>query len=173
VRAPRTTRLLIAALIAFVATTLLAGCGGNDNKGGSGSCEVTVTGDQGKKPDVTVPDCAAPTAMQSKDLITGTGDAAKAGDTMVVNYTLYGWEGKKLVQSSYDTGQPFPVQPVGAAQVIDGWNQGLPGMRAGGRRLLVIPASLGYGAQGTSDGSIKPNEALVFVVDAVSVTAPK
>ena len=173
--------VLAAAVIAV--TVLAAGCGsdktntttggssGPSGSGGSGGgCEVWVSGDQGRKPEVTVPDCAAPTALQSKDLIAGSGNAVKAGDTVLVNYTLYGWQGRKLVQSSYDTGQPFPVQSVGNAQVIAGWNQGLVGMKQGTRRLLVVPAPLGYGDQGTPDGSIRPNEALVFVIDAVSVT---
>jgi len=150
-----------------------AGCGDKkDNAAGGsdGNCDVRVSGDQGRKPEVTVPNCAAPTALQTRDLIAGTGEAVKAGDTVTVNYTLYGWDGKKLVQSSYDSGQPFPVQSVGNAQVIAGWNQGLIGIRQGARRLLVVPASLGYADQGTPDGSIKPNEALVFVVDVVSVT---
>lgn len=167
-RVSRTSRLV---LVLAACGLLAAGCG-DDNKssGASGSCEVSVSGDQGKKPDVTVPSCAAPTTLQTKDLITGSGDAVKAGDTVEVNYTLYGWDGKKLVQSSYDTGSTFPVQSVGNAQVIEGWNKGLIGIRAGGRRLLVVPASMGYADQGTPDGSIKPNEALVFVVDAVKVT---
>jgi peptidylprolyl isomerase len=174
------SRLTLTALTAVA--VLAAGCGGSKSgsagsgasgsgPAGSGGCEVQVSGAQGSKPQVTVPDCAAPGTLQSKDLIAGTGDAAvKAGDTVLVNYTLYGWEGKKLVQSSYDTGQPFPVQSVGNAQVIEGWNKGLIGMKQGTRRLLVVPASLGYADQGTPDGAIKPNEALVFVIDAVSVT---
>jgi peptidylprolyl isomerase len=129
---------------------------------------VRVSGDAGKKPEVTVPECAAPTTLQTKDLIAGNGDPVKAGDTVTVHYTLYGWQGRKLVQSSYDTGQPFPVQDVGNAQVIPGWNQGLIGIKTGTRRLLVVPSELGYGAAGNPP--IQPNEALVFVIDAVSVT---
>lgn len=168
----------VLAALAALATVLAAGCGNDKTSsttgGSGGGCEVQVSGEQGKKPEVTVPACAAPAALQSKDLIAGSGDVAvKAGDTVLVNYTLYGWDGKKLVQSSYDAGQPFPVQSVGNAQVIAGWNQGLVGMKQGTRRLLVVPASLGYGAQGTPDGSIRPNEALVFVIDAVSVTSAR
>jgi peptidylprolyl isomerase len=177
VLASRTIRALTL-LAALALPGLLAGCGddskpaatGSGTGSGSAGCEVQVSGDAGKKPQVTVPNCAAPSALQSKDLIPGQGEAVKAGDTVLVNYTLYGWDGKKLVQSSYDAGQPFPVQSVGNAQVIAGWNQGLIGIKQGARRLLVVPASLGYADQGTPDGSIKPNEALVFVVDAVSVT---
>jgi peptidylprolyl isomerase len=157
-------------IVLATSTLLAAGCGSDTKQpSGAGGCEVQVSGDQGKKPDVTVPNCAAPTALQTKDLIAGTGEPVKDGDTVEVNYTLYGWDGKKLVQSSYDGGQTFPVQDVGHAQVIDGWNKGLVGLKQGGRRLLVVPPDLGYGAQGTPDGSIKPNEALVFVIDAVAV----
>jgi peptidylprolyl isomerase len=158
-------------------TLLLSGCGNgatNPNAAApaTASCDVTVTGPTGGKPTVTVPNCPAPTKLEIKDLTVGTGAAVKAGDTAVVQYTLYGWEGKKLVQSSYDSGQPFPVQDVGKAQVIAGWNQGLIGLKQGGRRLLLIPAALGYGDQGTPDGTIKPGEALVFVIDALQVVAP-
>lgn len=160
------SRLVIA--LAAASSVLLAGCGSDKKDSGAGGCDVSVSGDQGKKPDVSVPTkCAAPTALQTKDLIPGTGDPVKAGDTVTVNYTLYGWDDGKLVESSYDSNQPFPVQNVGSAAVIDGWNQGLIGIKQGGRRLLLVPPSLGYGAQG--NGPIKPNEALVFVVDAVTV----
>jgi peptidylprolyl isomerase len=178
--------VVIASRTAFTLTALaalglaLAGCGGSNDGGAASSgspdpsapagCEVQVTGAQGSKPQVTVPDCPAPATLQVKDLIAGTGDPVKAGDVVAVHYTLYGWDGRSLVQSSYDTGQPFSVQDVGKAQVIDGWNQGLVGIKQGARRLLVVPAALGYRDQGTPDGTIKPNEALVFVVDAVQVS---
>src|SRR5262249_2461702 len=142
-----------------------ASSSGSSGSSPSAGCQVQVTGAQGSQPQVTVPDCAPPAALQVKDLIAGPGDPGKAGGPVTVHYTLYGWDGRSLVQSSYDTGQPFPVQDVGKAQVIDGWNQGLVGIKKGARRLLVVPAALGYGAQGISDGSIRPNEALVFVVD--------
>ena len=163
----RTYRLLI---VLAASALLAAGCGDKKDSGGSasGSCDVSVSGDQGKKPQVSVPKCAAPTALQTKDLITGSGDAVRAGDTVAVNYTLYTWSDGKSVESSYDSGQSFPVENVGQAQVIDGWNKGLVGLRKGGRRLLVVPPSLGYGAQGS--GPIGPNETLVFVIDAVNLT---
>lgn len=168
-------------LLGVATGLLLASCGetktssisSSSTSAAAGSCDVQVTGAAGTKPAVTVPRCAAPATLQVKDLTVGTGAAVKAGDTAVVQYTLYGWEGKTLVQSSYDAGQPFPVQDVGHAAVIPGWNQGLIGLKHGGRRLLVIPAGLGYGDQGTPDGSIKPGEALVFVIDALQVVPPR
>lgn len=164
-------------LLAVAGAVALSGCsndsGHSDAAAAKASCDVAVTGSPGTKPEVKVPDCPAPTKLTTKDLVAGSGPAAKAGDTVVVQYTLYGWDGKKLVQSSYDAGQPFPVTNLGKAQVIDGWNQGLIGIKQGGRRLLLIPASLGYGDQGTPDGTIKPGEALVFVVDALQVVAPR
>jgi peptidylprolyl isomerase len=172
-RTVRTLTVLAALSLAMVgcsSTTDGAATGVSTASGTGAGCEVQVTGAQGSKPQVTVPDCPAPTTLQVKDLIAGTGVPVKAGDGVTVHYTLYGWDGRSLVQSSYDTGQPFPVQDVGKAQVIDGWNQGLVGIKQGARRLLVVPAALGYGDRGTPDGSIKPNEALVFVVDAVQVT---
>lgn len=96
----------------------------------------------------------------------GTGATPKPGQTVVVHYTgwLYqnGQRGKKF-DSSVDRGQPFEF-PLGKGQVIPGWEQGVEGMKVGGRRELIIPPSLGYGAKG-SPPTIPANETLVFVVD--------
>lgn len=161
-----------------LAALVLAGCGGKDDSGGSksassaksgGSCDVKVGDDTKKKPTVTVPkDCDPPGSLVSKDIVGGTGEPLKAGQTAVVHYDLYTWSNQSEVEASWDSGQPFPVQNVGQAAVIDGWNEGLPGMKQGGRRLLIIPPDKGYGAQGS--GSIKANETLVFVVDVVQIS---
>ena len=103
------------------------------------------------------------------DIKTGTGPAARKGSTVTVEYT--GWLAStcKKFDSSYDHGgQAFPVTPLGQAQIIPGWNEGLVGMKAGGIRRLLIPGSLGYGAQG-SPPTIPPNAVLIFDVTALSV----
>ncbi|HEY6795683.1 MAG TPA: FKBP-type peptidyl-prolyl cis-trans isomerase [Kineosporiaceae bacterium] len=130
--------------------------------------DVTVQGAFGKKPTVTIPDtCAPPAKLVTKDLSTGTGAVVKEGDTVQTDYLLVTWSDKKVLDTSFGRG-PFPVQDVGHAQVIDGWNQGLIGMKQGGRRLLIVPPDLGYGQGGNG---IQPNETLVFVIDAVKVTS--
>ncbi len=112
-------------------------------------------------------------AMQSIDTVVGTGPVAKAGDTVEVNYT--GWlydpkapdhHGKKF-DASQDHGSTF-VFPLGAGQVIKGWDQGVAGMHVGGKRTLLLPSSMGYGSRGAG-GVIPPNAALVFDVELVSI----
>jgi peptidylprolyl isomerase len=133
------------------------------------AADIKVTGDVGKSPTVTIPDsCSPPPQLLTADLVQGSGAEVKAGANVLMNYQLTAWSTKQKVDSSFDRGQPFPVENVGQAKVIKGWNQGLIGMKQGGRRLLVIPPDLGYGPQGAG-GDIKPNETLVFVVDAVQV----
>jgi FKBP-type peptidyl-prolyl cis-trans isomerase len=101
------------------------------------------------------------------DMKQGVGPVAKNGSTVDVYYT--GWvQGGQKFDSSYDHGgQPFSVSPLGQANVITGWNQGLIGMKAGGTRRLIIPASLGYGDQ--AQGNIPANSTLIFDVTVVSV----
>jgi peptidylprolyl isomerase len=99
--------------------------------------------------------------------VKGKGPAAKAGDTLTVNYVGVAFSTGDEFDASWDTGQPYPVQ-LGAGQVIEGWDRGLVGMRKGGRRMLTIPPELAYGTEGRSP-TIAPNETLVFVVDAVDL----
>ena len=152
-------------------TTGLAACGGDDSGGdaATGPCDVKVSGEAKQKPTVTIPDnCAPPTELKTRDISQGSGAAAKEGDSVEVNYVGVAWSTKTQFDSSWNPGRkPFTVSPLGQASVITGWNQGLVGAKAGGRRLLVIPPSLGYGARGQNQ--IKPNETLVFVVDVVSI----
>jgi FKBP-type peptidyl-prolyl cis-trans isomerase len=110
------------------------------------------------------------------DLVAGTGNPAVVGNTATVNYTLWlfnaaGVESKGTrIQSSTDPGgAPFPLL-LGARQVIPGFEQAVLGMRVGGRRRVYIPASLGYGSQGSAQGGIPPNAALVFEIELVSLT---
>ncbi len=103
--------------------------------------------------------------LQYQDLTVGTGQEAKAGDTVTVNYVGKLTNGQ-IFDSSYDRNQPFTTQ-IGVGQVIKGWDEGIPGMKVGGKRELIIPPSLGYGAQGA--GPIPPNSTLVFLVELLSV----
>ncbi len=116
----------------------------------------------GKEPTVVVPTGAPPTQLESTDLIVGSGPAAKAGDSVTVQYVLATYSSGKVVQASWDS-QPFTFT-LGQGQVIPGWDDGVVGMKVGGRRELVIPPSLGYGNQSPGSG-IAANDTLVFVVD--------
>jgi FKBP-type peptidyl-prolyl cis-trans isomerase FkpA len=108
------------------------------------------------------------TGLYIQDEVEGEGDPVRAGNTALVHYT--GWlpNGMKF-DSSLDRNEPFAVSPVGTAQVIAGWNEGLQGMRRGGRRLLVLPPELAYGATGTPGGPIPPNATLVFRVEVLQI----
>ncbi len=130
--------------------------------------DIEVEGGFGDKPTITIPDdCSPPTTLLTKDLVTGSGPKAAEGGSVETNYHLVTWSDKQVLDSSFDRGQTFTVEPLGQAQVITGWNQGLVGIQKGTRRLLVVPPDLGYGQGGNG---VAPNETLVFVIDAVSVS---
>jgi peptidylprolyl isomerase len=118
-----------------------------------------------KKPAVTVPSGPPPKKLVIKDLIVGHGKAATASSTVTVNYVGVLYKNGKEFDSSWKRGQPttFPLSGV-----IPGWTQGIPGMKVGGRRELIIPPSLAYKSQ--SYGGIPPNSTLVFVIDLLSVS---
>ena len=111
--------------------------------------------------------------MQIIDQKIGTGPAAKTGDTVEVNYTGWLYDAKAKdhhgakFDSSYDHGDTFTF-PLGAGQVIKGWDQGVVGMKVGGKRTLLLPSSMGYGSRGAG-GAIPPNAALVFDVELVGI----
>jgi peptidylprolyl isomerase len=131
------------------------------------TAKTPTTGPLSKEPKVTVPTGAAPSKLETKDLITGTGAEAKDGDTVTVNYVGVLYKGGKEFDASWKRNEPFSFT-LGKGQVIAGWDQGVAGMKVGGRRELIIPAALGYGAKG-SGASIPPNSPLVFVVDLLGV----
>jgi peptidylprolyl isomerase len=118
------------------------------------------------KPKVKVPKGPAPKELKIKDLIKGKGPVAKNGDPLTVNYVGVLYKGGREFDNSYDEGRPFGLQ-LGAGGVIPGWDQGLAGMRVGGRRQLIIPPDLAYGPQG--QGPIPPNATLIFIVDLQSI----
>ena len=119
------------------------------------------------KPDVTIPATPPPTDLVIEDIVVGNGTAATSGNTVDVHYVGVGWSTRKQFDASWDRGSPFSF-PLGAGRVIKGWDQGVAGMKVGGRRRLVIPPQLGYGDRGAG-GAIKPGETLVFVVDLIAV----
>ena len=127
---------------------------------------VEVTGELGAKPAITVPSDPPPQELQITDLVVGEGAEAPAGATVTTHYVGVSWSTGGQFDASWDGRGPisFPL-----TQVIAGWTDGIPGMRVGGRRLLVIPPHLGYGAAGAG-GAIGPNETLVFVIDLVDVS---
>ncbi len=119
------------------------------------------------KPDVAVPGGEPPTELQIDDLEVGTGPEATRGANVEVHYVGVSWSTGTQFDASWDRRNTFSFR-LGGGQVIPGWDQGVAGMRVGGRRRLTIPPALGYGTQGAG-GVIKPNETLVFVVDLVGV----
>jgi peptidylprolyl isomerase len=132
----------------------------------TGTAGVTVTGAAGKEPTVKVSaETGKVTALTISDITVGTGAEVKPGATVTAHYIGVGGLTGKTFDSSYKNGSPaqFPL-----ANVIQGWQDGLPGMKVGGRRLLVIPAAQGYGANPPAGSGIEANEPLVFVVDIVS-----
>jgi len=104
--------------------------------------------------------------LSIEELVLGEGEIATAGQTVTVHYTGWLIDGKKF-DSSKDRDDPFEF-PLGAGRVIRGWDEGVQGMKVGGRRKLTIPPALGYGARGAG-GAIPPNATLVFEVDLLGV----
>ncbi len=121
----------------------------------------------GKPPTVVVPAGSPPKVMEVSDLIDGGGKPAMTGSKVTVQYVLATYSTRKVIQSSW-TSSPFSFT-IGAGQVIKGWDEGIVGMHVGGRRELIIPPSLGYGAQSPGAGIAK-NDTLVFVVDLLKVS---
>ena len=136
-----------------------------------GDAGVKVTGELGSVSKIEVPkDGKAPTSLLIKDLKKGTGPKATAGQNVSVQYSGVLLKDGSKFDASWDRGgQPFEFA-LGQGMVIPGWDQGIEGMQAGGRRLLTIPPELAYGPNGS--GPIGPNETLVFVVDLEEISSP-
>ena len=119
------------------------------------------------KPTVEIPATEPPVELIIEDEVVGTGPEAVPGKQVAVDYVGVAWSTGAEFDASYNRGQAL-VFPLGAGQVIRGWDDGIVGMKVGGRRRITIPPHLGYGARGAA-GVIKPNETLVFVCDLVGV----
>ena len=174
--------------LGLVSLALLAGCGGDDfdqtvtvpegadagsTPAASASPEATPEGsknlkDTKKKPLIPKPDGKPPKKLVVKDIVKGKGKAAKKGDEVSVQYAGIAFSTGKEFDASWNRGEPFTFK-IGEGGVIKGWDQGVPGMKVGGRRQLTIPAKLAYGANGQPP-TIGPNETLVFVIDLEKVS---
>ncbi len=130
------------------------------------TAKTPTTGPLASKPKVTVPTGAPPSTLETKELIKGSGAEAKAGQSVTVNYVGVLYHGGKEFDSSWKRSEPFTFT-LGKGQVIKGWDQGVAGMKVGGRRELIIPSELAYGKTG-SPPTIPPNAPLVFVVDLLA-----
>jgi peptidylprolyl isomerase len=178
--------LTIAACLAL----LLAGCGGDSSSTSSSGDEASTTAEktegaatkeEGKaaakkgeaaakkktKPKVKIPSGPPPKELVIKDLEEGSGPEAKPGDEVTVQYVGVNYKSGEQFDASWDRGEPFTFA-LGEGLVIPGWEEGIEGMKPGGRRELIIPPSLGYGSAG-SPPAIPPNETLIFVVDLEAI----
>ena len=146
--------------VTLVALTVL---GGVKMSGNDATVLPVVSDVAGQAPTISKPSGTPPAELTFTDVIVGTGAEVLPTSTLTVHYTLMAWSTGKIIESSW-SGQPatFPL-----AQVVEGWQKGLPGSQAGGRRLLIIPPAMGYGAAGS--GPIGANETLVFSVDIIGV----
>jgi peptidylprolyl isomerase len=194
---PKNSRARLAGLVpaAVALAILLAGCGSSSNSSTIGvgnesdvNSVPTVAGEKtastastptsttattptsgplATKPKVPATSGAAPKTLVTKEIIKGTGPEAKPGESVTVNYVGVLYHGGKEFDASWKRSEPFTFA-LGKGQVIKGWDQGVAGMKVGGRRELIIPAELGYGKTG-SPPVIPPNAPLVFVVDLLGV----
>lgn len=177
-------------LAALGAAALIAGCGssgssstitvGNENTtdealasknaptsstSTAAAAKTPTSGPLSKEPHITPPSGPPPTKLVTKEIVTGTGTEAKTGSAVAVNYVGALYKTGKVFDASWKRNEPFTFT-LGKGQVIPGWEQGVVGMKVGGRRELIIPSALGYGAKGTP--SIPPNETLIFMIDLLS-----
>jgi len=152
------------------AALAIAGCGSSSS---SSSGESTASSEatsesavaEKTKPKVTVPKGAPPKKLEIKEIEEGSGAEAQSGQEVTVQYVGVDYKNGKEFDSSWSRGEPFTFT-LGAGEVIPGWDQGVEGMKVGGRRELIIPPELAYGEAGAPP-AIGPNETLVFVIDLV------
>lgn len=178
-----TSRILTACLLALA--LLATGCGDDDAKQSAATpaaeeetpaatetpaaepASTEISKNLDEKPEVPKPSGDPPSELEIETIVTGKGKAAKSGDDVTVQYVGVSYSTGEQFDASWDGGQPFSF-PLGAGQVIPGWDTGVAGMRVGGRRKLTIPPDQAYGTQG-SPPTIGPNETLIFVVDLVEI----
>jgi peptidylprolyl isomerase len=170
----------LACLIALLLALPVAACGGDDDNGEpvaktttskseepSPSEQRKALEDTSQRPHIPKPTGSPPRRLVKEDIVKGKGAPSKPGDLLTVQYVGVAFSTGEEFDASWDRGQPFQFV-VGNGDVIPGWDRGLVGMRAGGRRMLTIPPELAYGTSG-SPPAIGPNETLVFVIDLKSI----
>jgi len=186
---PSARHLLLALLTALALS--LAACGDDEDEGGDSTstgtqstesapaetetateeeapaADAEISKDLEKKPVIAKPSGEPPTELQKEDVVKGKGATAKEGDNVTVQYVGVSFSNGAEFDASWNRGEPFTFT-LGSGQVIGGWDEGVAGMKEGGRRKLVIPPDLGYGPQG-SPPSIGRNETLIFVGDLEKV----
>ena len=155
-----------ALLVGVITAVIIVVATGGDDDGSSSSGDV----DTSTKPTVEVPDGPPPDALETTDIVEGDGAEAQSGGTVTMQYVGVNYSNGEEFDTSWGKPEPFSFQ-LGSGQVIPGWDEGIPGMKVGGRRELVIPPDLAYGEAG-SPPDIGPNETLVFVVDLVDAQPP-
>jgi peptidylprolyl isomerase len=170
-RAAQRRRIILGVVVVLLIVGLMAlaaffGKDDNKKKASDRAAPSTTTTTAPPKPKITIPSTPPPTTLQSTDLKPGTGETAQTGDALKVHYVGKIYATGKEFDSTYEK-DPIEVQLVSPG-VIEGWAEGLVGMKAGGRRQLIIPPDLGYGPQG-SPPEIPPNATLVFVIDLLSI----
>jgi peptidylprolyl isomerase len=161
-------------IFAVCAALAIAGCGDSSDSSSSTASEgepapakSADSTSTATKPKVEVPSGPPPKKLESKELVEGTGAAAKAGDEVLVQYVGVDYKTGKQFDASWDRNEPFGFT-LGGGEVIAGWDQGVVGMKVGGRRELIIPPNLAYGPAGAPP-AIAPNATLVFVIDLLAV----
>jgi peptidylprolyl isomerase len=169
----------LAIILVLLAVPAVAACGDDEDPGDAGAATTRPAEDAGapaggsgsanleQKPEVDVPGGPPPDELGVEDLVEGEGPEAQQGDLLEVEYVGVLYENGREFDSSWERDEPFAFE-LGAGMVIPGWDEGLEGMREGGRRRLTIPPDLAYGEAGAPP-DIGPGETLVFVIDLVAV----
>jgi peptidylprolyl isomerase len=183
------TRSRLLLLLALLSSVLaVAACGDDEEEAGGGGSDTTETipaetapptqtappaaeggdpKDLKQKPKVEVPEGEPPSKLETEDIVKGKGKVAKKGDSVTVQYVGVLYDDGSEFDASWNRNEPFPFD-LGAGMVIPGWDEGVAGMKEGGRRKLIIPPDLAYGPQGQPP-TIPANATLVFVVDLLTV----
>jgi len=172
-------RAVLAALLVFImlgaillgvnsmsdSTSPDSGSSDSTSSAAAGSALPAVTTNAGEAPTITAPTGTPPAELTISDVIVGTGAEVLLTSTLTVHYTLMAWSTGQIIESSWSSGQPATFS---LATLVEGWQRGLPGAKVGGRRLLILPPELGYGAAGS--GPVGPNETLIFAIDILGVS---
>ncbi|MGK2932377.1 MAG: FKBP-type peptidyl-prolyl cis-trans isomerase [Solirubrobacterales bacterium] len=155
-------------ILALIAIPIAISNSGDGDDGSTGKADCPeVSTDTEKKPTIDACKGTPPTALESIDVVEGDGAEAKAGDKLSMQYVGTIYETGDEFDASWERGEPFEFT-LGGGEVIKGWDEGIEGMKVGGRRELIIPPDLGYGLEG-SPPSIPADATLVFVVDLLGV----